>query len=90
VALRYVDADAGVAARAGVAAIALLTVGADVSRATLALVSILHRVYNCDLLFQQSPSSVSGDETVGPEGRFLKIHVFWDVTLCHWARIPDV
>ena len=47
VALRYVDTDAGVATRAGVATVTLLTVGTHVARATLALVPILCRVNTC-------------------------------------------
>lgn len=86
-ALRYVDTDAGVATGAGVATVTLLTVGTHVARATLTLVPILRRVYACHFLFQQNSTSVLGDETLGPAGPFLKIQVFWNITLCHWIRI---
>jgi hypothetical protein len=50
VALRYVDTDAGVATRAGVATVTLLTVGTHVARATLALVPIHGDVGEADPL----------------------------------------
>lgn len=79
VALRDVHADAGVATRAGVAAITFFAVGTNVAGTTLALVPILYKVY----MFQRNSSSVLGDAAVGHARRFLKIQVFWDIMLCH-------
>jgi hypothetical protein len=63
VALWDVHTDARVAAGAGVAAIALLTVRTHVARTTLALVTILYRMYTSQIKLYQNPSEVWKNET---------------------------